>query len=351
MLGWTLSEAKQRCQVTEIGSFLEQGQLAGYARPAGRENDLVAIPQSAWSDMKIVDEAGTCLVHLPSKTEFLDLRIYSILHAPDAPELLHDRGLAEVFKATIVWDPEVAVLGRAVMKAGDFGYVFLEGNAPSPYIDPHWPIDQDSDSIAFEFVRPIMWFAGDPLPRPSTAMTAAATALADRIAALRTLLSSGRLVAAGTHQRSGLLVPIHRTQWLRTNQAIDVANGDLCEGGSKWTVIWSGVILEHPKPELIKSVVARFQQMIEAREKSPRVSVAAKKQCQAWLEEIMRASPDTRTVRSDDLYEEARKKWKGLSRRAFNRAQEAAAESVGAVAWSIGGRIRKTSAPKTSAPK
>ncbi len=114
MQGWSLSEAKHRCEVTEIRPLLEQGQLVGYARPVGLQDILAAIPPLAWPELEMVDENGSCLIHLPSKTEFVDLKIFPILHAPDAPELLNDRMLAEVFIDTVIRDPEAAAVGRTL---------------------------------------------------------------------------------------------------------------------------------------------------------------------------------------------------------------------------------------------
>lgn len=351
MQGWSLPEARQRCEVDDVHPLLQQGQLAGYARVDAQQNSRVFVAQSAWTNVEIVDEDGSCLIHRPSMTELSDLKIYPVLHAPDAPELLHDRGLAEVFMTTIVRDPEVAALGRSVMKSGDFRHVFLDGNAPGPSIDPHWSIDHDPDSIAFEFVRPYMWMAYDPLPRASSAVMAAASALADRISALRTLLSGGRLVATGTHPSSGQMASIHRAQWLRKNMAIDVANGDLCEGGSKWTVHWTGLLLGRPGPLPAVSLELRFQSIIENKPNFQRSSIAAETQCRYWLEQLVREHPARRPRSKAELLEEARRKWPNLGARGFERGWSSATANDAASAWRIGGRPRKTPAPKSSAPE
>lgn len=351
MQGWNLSEAKQRCEVTEITLLLEQGQLAGYARPSGVESNLVAIPQSAWTEVDIVEENGACLLHRPSKTELLDLRIYPILHAPDAPELLHGRGLGEVFMTTVVNDPEVAALGRRVMAKEGYREVFLNGNAPGPVLDSHWLVDWNAKNLANAFINRMVSFWDDPVPSPSAAIMAAAELLADRMAALRALLSSGRVGAMGTHRISGQLSLIHRAQWSRADQAIDVKNGDLCDIDPNWTAIWTGIILECPGPPAGLSLDLRFQQIIENKAKSAVLTIAAATQCRFWLQQLVRENPAGRVKRQIDLRQEAQKNWPGLSGRGFDRAWASATTSEEGEMWSKGGRPRKTPAPKTSAPK
>lgn len=350
MQGWTLSEAKQRCQVTEIGPLLEQGQLAGYARPAGRESDLVAIPKSAWADIEIADEAGTCLVHRPSRAEFLNLRIYPVLHAPDAPELLHDMGLGEVFMTSILRDPEVAALGRRVMASEGHRDVFLEGMAPGGITQWHWYADWDAKNMADAFSYQLVSFWEKRAPPPSAAIVSAATALADRMAALRALLSTGKVSALGTHRLSGRVDAILRGQWLRTSQTIDVANGDLCElDSSKWIPTWTGVILESPKPA--SSLEERFHQITEGNPKTRSSSSAAELQCTAWLKHLMHLYPDRRHWSKRTLFEEAGKWWERLSEAGFNRAWDQAMMDEAGEIWSKAGAPEKGTPPMIPPPR
>ena len=173
------------------------------ANVCGRQSESVAIPQSAWADVEVVDENGSCLIHRPSKTELSNLRIYPVLHAPDAPELLHDRWLAEVFTTSIVKDPEVAALGRRVMATDGHRHVFRDGYAPGPTLDPHWCVDWDAKSMADAFINTMVSFWEQEPSLLSAEIVAAASTLADRLAALRGLLSNGLIDAKGTHRTSG----------------------------------------------------------------------------------------------------------------------------------------------------
>lgn len=340
MQGWSPIETRQRCEVPDIRLLLEQGQLAGYATVRGPRSNIVVIPQSVWTDVEIVDENGSCLVHRLSKAEFFDLRIYPVLHAPDAPELLHDRGLGEVFMTSVIKDPEVAALGRRVMASEGYRHVFLEGNAPGPYIDSHWAVDADEENLAFEFVRPIVWSLDTSLPRPSAAIMAAAKVLADRIAALRELLSAGRVAAIGTHPSSGQFGPINRGQWLRKDIAIDVPNADLCEpDGSKWAPLWTGIILESAKGA--GSLNERFQHVIGGGFIPRRSSSAAEARCRLWLERLVREHPVGRTKSKQRLFEEAQREWDGLSRESFERAWNFATAGEAGEEWRKAGAPRK----------
>lgn len=353
MQGWSWLETKERCEVTEVHSLFEQGQLVAYGRVDGSQNDLALIPRSFWPELDIFDEHSSCVIHRQSKVEISDIRIFPILLAPDATELLHDRGLAEVFMALIVKDPEVAVLGRRVMASDGHREVFLDGNAPGPIIDSHWVLDGDAKSLAYEFVRPYI-FLDDSPRRPSVSVVAAATALAERMAALKLLLSTGRLNAIGTHRTSGTLSSIHRAQWLRADQAIDIINGDLCERDhSKWVAVWTGIILESPKGAGSVSAGSRFLERIEGftTPKPSRSSIAAVTQCESWLVRLVREHPAGRANSKSQLFEEATQRWPDLSRRGFERAWSSATADEEAAAWRTGGRPRKTSAPETSTPK
>ena len=348
MQGWSVAEAKQRCEVEDLRPHLERGQLIGYARPDSPEGSKVMIPRSAWADLEMTEDDGAGLFHRSSKTEWHDLCVYPLLHATDAPELLHDRDLAEVLISSVVKDPEVAALGRRVMGSGRYRSVFAEGKAPGPESDPHWQLDFDAEGLANEFVRQIMWFPGDPLPRPSAAVSAAAVALVDRLGALRRLLSTGQIVATGTHRISGEVKPIHRAQWLRTNCAIHAFNGDLCETeGVKWTPIWTALILEHPKLP-VPLAGERFHKIVGGltKPRSPISTIAAGTHCKRWLEQLVKEHPYGKPDTKNAIFDEAKAKWRDLSRREFNNVWKSVTADVTRASWRSSGRPRKTPSPK-----
>jgi hypothetical protein len=349
MDGWSFSEAKQRCGKANPKELLIEGRLAAACRGGGRDGELVPIPKSAWAKLN-VDEDRPELLHHENGAVFHDLRVFPVLHAPNAAYLLHDQSLADVFMSFVVRDPEVSVLGELVVAQRGHPAIFAEGMAPGPIVDYHWAIYKNGEELASDFVRRAIFILEDPIPQPSAAIIAVAEVLAVRIAALRTLLASGRMNALGTHWSTGTLGPIHRMQWLRANQAIEVQNGDLCEyQNPKYIPMWTGIVLERGINETGRPGV--FDELLQQYERKDRgrQTVRAEGHCKTWLAQIMRSHPQGRLKPKAALFLEAEQKW-SISRRAFERAWGVASVETGAVAWTKGGRT-KTSAPKNSAAK
>jgi hypothetical protein len=267
--------------------------------------------------------------------------------ASSAANQLHGLSLIEGFKEFVLNDPEIVALSKHVV-AADKGHaaVFRHGQAPGPFIDFHWPLDSSASEIAFRFVSSP--FGDDPTP--SAAISAVSKALADRVGALRDLLASGQISAFGTFVQSGLEVPIGRFQWTRSGISIDVSKGDLCEGQDHRAVPkWTGLSLRLPDVPLpanqpqngtaskVADVPRKAKAQIETKEK-------CRLQCLAWLEDIMRASPNIRKFSRDELLAHAQEKWANkLSERKFDEARIEAIKNAGASAWSEAGRPRRKS--------
>jgi hypothetical protein len=349
MDGWGFLEAKQRCGKANPKALLIEGRLAAACQGGGSDDELAPIPKSAWAKLD-VDEERPELLHHQNGAVFHDLRVFPVLHAPNAADLLHDQSLAGVFMSFVVRDPEVSVLGELVVAQRGHPEIFAGGMAPGPITDYHWAIGKKAEELASDFVSQIAYFPNVPVPRPSAAITAVAEVLTLRIAALRTLLASGRMNALGTHWNTGTLGPIHRMQWLRANQAIEVQNGDLCEyQNPKYIPMWTGIVLERGINETGR--LGMFDELLQQHERKDRgrQTVRAEGHCKNWLAQIMRSHPQGRLKPKAALFLEAEQKW-SISRRAFERAWGVASLETGAVAWTKGGRT-KTSAPKTSAAK
>jgi hypothetical protein len=78
--------------------------------------------------------------------------------------------------------------------------------------------------------------------------------------------------------------------------------------------------------------------------KSVKLTALAEKQCQEWIEGLIRKSPHARAATVDALWIDALGRWPGkLSKRAFLRARERAIEVCGASGWKAAGRTRKSS--------
>lgn len=352
MEGWRFSEAKTRCRKFDLKDLLVQGRLAAACRIGSSESEVIPIPHSAWGALTVADESPD-LLHHENGAVCQDLRIFPVVHSPNAADLLHDRSLADAFMEFVVRDPEVTVLGELVVAQHGHREVFTDGMAPGPIIDYHWSIGKNAGELASDFVRRIAYFLDDPIPRPSAVITAVAEVLTHRITALRGLLASRQLTALGTHRNTGILGTIHRTQWLRTNQAIDVQNGDLCEYQNRTYIpLWTGILLERSEANNLTKHATTFDKALAqlSGRTSTRSTVKAETQCKSWLAQLMRDHPEGRPQPKAELFREAEEKW-SVSGRAFDRAWAAAIEEVDAIAWRSGGRPRKTPAPKTPAPK
>src|SRR6266498_3379952 len=80
----------------------------------------------------------------------------------DAPACLFGLSLADAFRKFVLDDPRVIAVGRSlVQQERMYGEVFSEGHYPGPWIDYGWRLDVTQDELAFQFVRPIIfWIPG-----------------------------------------------------------------------------------------------------------------------------------------------------------------------------------------------
>ena len=364
--GWTLAEAIERTsdpdhstekasapsrQKIALWERLSRGELVAtgcFDTPAASP---VAIDPEKFPTLDWHGSPSTTLVGVAeSDVQVFNVRVFPILRAPNAASYLNGLSLAQVFRRYIIEDPEVSTLAKCVLKAGaGHSPVFLEGQAPGPFVDFHWPLDTTASAIAFRFVASPLVILGSPLPSPSSAILAASEVLADRIAALRDILACGKVVAFGTFGLSGIEGPIGRLQWIRNGISIDASNGDFCEGQDHRAMPqWTGLSLRLPDAPLlpnqpqhypapkIAEVPPRAKAQIQTKEK-------CRLECIAWLKSMM-SDPDVVPRSIDALWAEAQDKWQNkLSKRAFLKARDDAIAKTKAWAW-------KAPGPKPKSP-
>jgi hypothetical protein len=261
-VGWTLGEALRR---TADRSLLKRLNLATLdERPATdelnqletaiwmyvREGRLVAtgsirgaapkvlIPEYA-SDCQVANwQESTVKHHNKRAITIQGVRIHPTLRAPNAVNRLAGMSLADAFRRFVLDDPEVAALNELQRDSSSL----KKGMRPGPFVVFHWPLNLTAEELAFEYVRPIMYYLGDPSPTPSAEQVEISFVLVDRLNALRDLLASGHVTAKGTFVQTGEIVSIDALQWKRDGTFIDVLNGDLCfELKSNPVPIWSGL--------------------------------------------------------------------------------------------------------------
>lgn len=157
----------------------------------------------------------------------------------------------------------------------------------------------------------------------------------------------------------GHLVPLAHTIWSHEDFYVHRYNGDVYESGprilkKKWTgvtlalPVLSPVGLFHVKPTASDPVLPVATE--HARSTKPdlandrvRSTIAARKACATWLEQIMRQNPDCRTETRQSLWEKAQKRWPAsLSERSFLAARAEAIHNTGATAWGAAGASKKS---------
>lgn len=160
------------------------------------------------------------------------------------PVSLHELSIAEAFFACVLKHPDVISLATAALSGAPmFDHVFRDGQYPGPYVDYCWPLNISADDLAFHFVKPVVFFLDDPMPRPPKAITDLCEVVVEQIKALRSLLITGHVVAHGTFSSTDLIGEISRFEW-RRDIIVDLKNSDLLEQrDNKPVAKWTGVFL------------------------------------------------------------------------------------------------------------
>jgi hypothetical protein len=169
---------------------------------------------------------------------------------------------------SILEDPEVTVhLERTGMRDR-----FEGGRCPlSPSINYLWPFEATASNFEFRLIRNGLFLFGGPELRPTPQVSALSAALADRIAAFRSLLVSGKIQAFGLSNHLGeSFVP--ERQWARKNILIDVSNGDLGQESSKgdFLPLWTGIELRSRITEAIQREDSAHKAAAPVRKRRPK---------------------------------------------------------------------------------
>jgi hypothetical protein len=229
--------------------LLVDQKLIAYGSRNGSSEIPTLIHAAGWDNLAWPKrENSTVKERSSARTKIYNVRVFPVLQSPEAPMLLDGFGLGEAFRRYIIEDPEVIALGKLVGTQGGNRAVFEEGNASGrPYGSFHWSLGLSAKDLAWEFVRPIIFFVSSPLPEPSPEISKASIVLADRCQALQRLLVTGRIGAIGTFAQTGETRPIDRMQWQRAGISVEIRNSDLCEmENHRPAVRWSGISLELP---------------------------------------------------------------------------------------------------------
>ena len=219
--GRRLYKEKQNA-VGRVNAALRNDLIAGKLIAWGRRDSPVLppmlLPSSAWNSLTFFAwEKSIVREPKESSVKIHDVRVYPVIEAPNAVEVLSGKTLVEVLKAHIWDDPEAAAARTAVT---------MDGGVPPPLgdnIGPHravWSVLQEIGKSAIGILRQ---------DAEHDLKTNAQGVLAARYARLIAYLATGDLVAEGAPRSGGKAEPIPRAQWQRRNTYVDITNGDLLE--------------------------------------------------------------------------------------------------------------------------
>jgi hypothetical protein len=189
---------------------------------------------------------------------------------------------------------------------------------------------------------------------PTARTHAAALALRDRLDALIDLLRRRIYCVEGDPFREADPRVIPESHWLRPALWFDLRTGDLVQerdwdkeevdgyrfedGRENYAVRWRATMLIRTGQ---RSQRARYIQAVtkadRAKPKRIETKASSEKQCKAWLEAEMAASPDGPRQLRPGWLKEAKERWPDLSGRAFDRLWAASILKTGAAAWSASG--------------
>jgi hypothetical protein len=289
---------------------------------------------------------GQVEANLAGKDVF-DLRLFPVLRAPNVQDVLLDVPLKAAFDLYVMGDPEVERLGSiAVSDCRKLANVYFTSESQIRY----WPLDADSlleigelDDHGEHF-----WYY------PTARTHAAALALRDRLDALIDLLRRRIYCVEGDPFREVDPRVIPESHWLRPALWFDLRTGDLVQerdwdkeevdgyrfedGRENYAVRWRATMLIRTGQ---RSQRARYIQAVtkadRAKPKRIETKASSEKQCKAWLEAEMAASPDGPRQLRPGWLKEAKERWPDLSGRAFDRLWAASILKTGAAAWSASG--------------
>jgi hypothetical protein len=369
-------EQYERCIEASFFEHMSRERLVGVGTRAIPTANPMILRSAAWKDLRLDPLKKSTLIEATrEQTPIYDVRIFPIVHAPNAAELLTGLSLADAFRRCVLDDPEVQATGQHVVRhAPELADVYGQGRFPGASNDYKWPLDVASVALALHLVEPSLGV--DDATQPVS--TNAARVLVDRLRAFRDILVSG-LVVDGRNEITGEIATIDPLQRESERWALDIQNNELFDmtttPPTRW---WSALALASAGPDMLggERVPRPISPLREAdgpaasfpvkptrhdtlrsasleRPRSPSrrqkaspsrtTTQATRHACRRFLMEVIAASPTKRTHTKKQLFGMAKAKWPDLPSEAFNDARRWAIEAVpGADAWRHSGAPAKS---------
>jgi hypothetical protein len=231
-----------------LREFLIDGSLNAVGSRSVRSNPPMPINRDGWRALTITNHEKSIVAERSAPTNRIyNVRVFPLAHAEDAAARLSGQSLAAIFRKCVLQDPEVVACSKRIPDRKRHEDVFEKGQAPGPYVTFEWSCDMTPSDLAFDFVRPVVFFTSQELPRASAQIQRVSEVIVDRWQRLRRRLIDGDLVARGTHERTGIVRYVEPLQWVRKDLSIDVVNSDLLQmKDNKPVVQWTGLMLVRP---------------------------------------------------------------------------------------------------------
>ena len=309
--------------------LLERMRLLAWGRPGSPLAEPVPFPPPAWKWLKIRSTSRSSVAERTrSRTEYFDVRIFPVVDAPNAMDVLADKSLAVICREFILGDPEVETARKRELASEHESLANPE--APTPGVLPGAATRED-------FVADRVPGLGQTVGHPHSDIIATR---------MRSLI--GRFVTgefAATVQAGAGHTAVLQGTWRSKRHFIDLDTGDLLQLGRarQPKVLLQGLVLR--RPEAVAALRAQDGKAVLR----ARTSAKASRECFDWLCGQMRRSPNRRPKPKPKWWVAAEKRWgQSLSRNAFDDIWRRAIQETGALAWSFSGAPRKAAKRKSS---
>lgn len=327
----------------DVISKLEIGSLAAVARPS-LHAPAVPIPASAWRSLTKVNLRKSEASEAKSDThKIFDVRVFPAIESPNASELIENLSLKDVFRRFIASDPQFSRRKELTTERG------------GSLVEPGYLYPGNSRFMPVRFAEEDLWNSpigclNVPTAADRAANLAKAT-LQRRFRRLLDLLRSGAVTARGLDS-SGKTTEILPSIWQRPGTLINLETGDLHEIDSQAedeetmisAPIFRAVMIGGtPASPAATAIPMEAKQTIKGR-KRVESTTTAEAECQEWLCELMRSSPDRKIKTKSYWKSEALRRWRDkLSGEGFLRAWANALKATKALAWGAAGAPRRQS--------
>jgi hypothetical protein len=311
----------------QVKGFLKAAALVSIGNPDSSLSPDTILSPVTWKYLKIKNTRTSHFIET-GKTErdILNVRIFPVLTAPNAVDLLANLSLESIFRSFVIEDPQVvAALRRAS----------IEGlNLSSFRRVPLTSLADYTDALINALA---------PNDIASRRRHAASRLIASRIVRLAAYLAKGDLSARGTCPSRSIAVVVPAQIWRRGEILVDFTNGDLyrsaeVDGHNDPTLLARGLTLHRTS-----AIETNLASAIEGEPSKPRklqpTTVSAETACQDWLKDQIQANPKGKPQRRGSYKEIALEKFPGLAGRGFERAWATATKGTN---WAAPGRPRKS---------